>query len=147
MRFFICGSALTGQPDNKNLGDARFLGPARTAPKYRMHSVKDGWHPGVYEVADDGVALAGELYELTSEQHANLLASEPPDMYQHTVEMEDGSHAEAMLYPRALIERFGYPDITDFGGLGSLQGCRFGEYSIKSALRSHSCIDNSRYNE
>ncbi|MGZ3504633.1 MAG: allophanate hydrolase-related protein [Vulcanimicrobiaceae bacterium] len=106
MRFFICGSALRGQPDNGNLGDASFLGPARTAPKYRLHSVKDGWHPGIYEVERDGISILGELYELTPAQHATLMAGEPPDMYQSTIEMEDGTSAEAMLFPRELIPPF-----------------------------------------
>lgn len=116
VRFFICGSALRGQPDHANLGNARFLGPARTAPRYRMHSVKDGWHPGIYEVDKDGVAILGELYELTAEEHAKLLLGEPPGMYQQRVLLEDGSHADAMLYPRELIDRHRYPDISRFGG-------------------------------
>jgi gamma-glutamylaminecyclotransferase len=116
VRFFICGSALTGQPDHHNLGDARFVCRTKTAPAYRMHSVKQGWHPGVYEVSRGGVALEGELYEFTPEQHAALLASEPPDMYRGSVVLEDGSHAEAMLYPRELIEANGDPDISQFGG-------------------------------
>lgn len=116
MRFFICGSALTGQPDNPNLGGAKLLGPARTAAKYRLHSVKDGWHPGIYRVDEGGVSILGELYELTNEQHAQLMAGEPPDMYQVTIEMEDGSFAEAMLYPQAMIEEHGYPDISHHGG-------------------------------
>jgi gamma-glutamylaminecyclotransferase len=116
VRFFICGSALTGQPDHRNLGSARFICSTKSAPLYRMHSVKQGWHPGVYEVPHDGVALAGELYEFTPEQHAVLLASEPPDMYQGSIALEDGSHAEAMLYPRELIEKNGDPDISQYGG-------------------------------
>jgi gamma-glutamylaminecyclotransferase len=116
VRFFICGSALRGQPDHKNLGDARFIRAAKTAPKYRMHSVKDGWHPGIYEVSEGGCALLGELYELTLEQHAALLAGEPPNMYEHTIELDDGSVADAMLYPRTLIEANGYPDISQYGG-------------------------------
>lgn len=116
IRFFICGSALRGQPDHKNLGEARFAGPAATAPKYRMHSVKDGWHPGIYEVPSGGVSLLGEIYELTPEQHAALLAGEPPDMYETTIELEDGSRANAMLYPRESIDKNGYPDISRYGG-------------------------------
>ncbi len=81
-----------------------------------MHAVKNGWHPGIQEVSDGGVALAGELYELTPEQHAAMLAGEPPDMYQHTIELEDGTFAEAMLYPRRLIVEYGFPDISHFGG-------------------------------
>lgn len=123
--FFICGSALRGQPDHKNLGDARFVRAATTAPKYRMHAVKNGWHPGIYEVGERGVALAGELYELTPEQHAALLAGEPPDMYEHTVQLEDGSSAQAMLYPRNLIETNGYPDISHYGGWAAYKASNF----------------------
>ena len=115
MQFFICGSALRGQPDHENLGEARFLGEARTAPKYRLHSVKNGWHPGIYEVADGGISILGELYELTGEQHRHLLAGEPPDMYEAEIELSDGSKVCAMLYPRELIERDHEPDISHFG--------------------------------
>jgi gamma-glutamylaminecyclotransferase len=114
MRFFICGSALRGQPDHKNLGDARFLGEARTAPRYRLHSVRDE-HPGIYEVASGGISIAGELYEFSSKQHAHLLENEPPDLYEGTVVLDDGSTASAMIYPRALIEERGYADISDYG--------------------------------
>jgi len=116
MRFFICGSALRGQPDHGNLGAAHFLSEARTAPRYRLHSVKNGWHPGIYEVAEGGVSIPGELYELTDEQHRDLLAGEPPDMYETEIELDDGSKVSAMLYPRELIERDGDPDISHLGG-------------------------------
>jgi hypothetical protein len=116
MRFFICGSALRGQPDHQNLGDARFISETKTAPKYRLHAVKNGWHPGIYEVPDDGISIPGELYELTDEQYRHLLAGEPPDMYEAQIELDDGSRVSAMLYPRALIERDSEPDISHVGG-------------------------------
>lgn len=115
MRFFICGSALRGQPDHKNLGEAKFLGEVRTAPKYRLHSVRDQ-HPGVFEAESDGVSIAGELYEFTDEQHEHLLANEPPDLYEAPIELEDGSMVNAMIYPRHLIEERGFQDISHHGG-------------------------------
>jgi gamma-glutamylcyclotransferase (GGCT)/AIG2-like uncharacterized protein YtfP len=115
MKFFICGSALRGQPDNKNLLDARFAGEARTAPKYRLHSVR-GEHPGIYEVAAGGISIAGEIYEMTAAQHAHLISTEPPDLYEAPIELSDGTHVSAMIYPRALIEERGYPDISHYGG-------------------------------
>jgi gamma-glutamylcyclotransferase (GGCT)/AIG2-like uncharacterized protein YtfP len=115
MLFFICGSALTGQPDHGNLGEAPFVRSARTAPRYRLHSVNDQ-HPGIYEVAEGGVAIAGEIYELTEAQHAHLLATEPPDLYEAPVELDDGSRVNAMIYPRELIEAHGYADISQHGG-------------------------------
>jgi gamma-glutamylaminecyclotransferase len=115
MRFFICGSALRGQPDHKNLGAARFLGEARTAPRYRLHSVR-GEHPGIYEVSQGGISIAGELYEFSDEQHRHLLETEPPDLYEAPIVLEDGSTANAMIYPRDLIEQRGYQDISAYGG-------------------------------
>jgi len=113
---FICGSALRGQPDHKNLQSATFLGEAKTAPKYRLHAVKDGWHPGIYATEADGISIPGEIYELNSEQYEYLVSTEPPDMYPEEVELVDGGRAIAMLYPKKLIEENNYPDISDIGG-------------------------------
>jgi len=115
VRFFICGSALRGQPDHGNLGEAKFLGEAHTAPRYRLHSVRDQ-HPGIYEVDSGGISIAGELYEFTPEQHEHLLESEPPDLYEAPIELDDGSKVSAMIYPRSLIVERGYKDISQFGG-------------------------------
>jgi gamma-glutamylaminecyclotransferase len=115
MQFFICGSALRGQPDHGDLGSATFVQEAKTAPRYRLHSVDDK-HPGIYEVAEGGVSVAGELYELTDEQHRNLLASEPPDLYEAPIQLDDGRTVNAMIYPRELIEQRGYADISHHGG-------------------------------
>ena len=115
MRFFICGSALRGQPDHKNLGQATFLGEAHTAPRYRLHSVRDE-HPGIYEVESGGISIAGELYEFSEEQHTHLLSTEPPDLYEAPIVLDDGSSVNAMIYPRDLIEKRGFKDISHHGG-------------------------------
>lgn len=114
MQFFICGSALRGQPDHQNLAGARFVRETKTAPNYRLHSVRDE-HPGIYEVGEGGVAIAGEVYEMSDEQHAHLLATEPPDLYEAPITLDDGSRVNAMIYPRELIERRGYKDISHHG--------------------------------
>ncbi|MFN2460009.1 MAG: gamma-glutamylcyclotransferase [Candidatus Velthaea sp.] len=115
MLFFICGSALRGQPDHGNLSGARFVREARTKPIYRLHSVNDQ-HPGIYDVPSGGVAIAGEIYEMSDEQHAHLLATEPPDVYEAPVELDDGTQIPAMVYPRELIEQRNFKDISHFGG-------------------------------
>jgi gamma-glutamylcyclotransferase (GGCT)/AIG2-like uncharacterized protein YtfP len=115
MLFFICGSALRGQPDHANLSGASFVREVQTKPIYRLHSVEDR-HPGIYEVPNGGVAIKGELYEMSAEQHAHLIAAEPPNLYEAAVELEDGTHAPAMIYPRDLIEARGFTDISHFGG-------------------------------
>lgn len=115
-RIFICGSALRGQPDHQNLQGAKFIGEAKTLPQYRLHAVKDGWHPGIYQVETNGISIFGEIYAMTESEYKYLLANEPPHMYPATVYLEDGSEAIAMLYPQELIEQHGWQDISEFGG-------------------------------
>ena len=113
-RVFICGSALKGQPDHQNLQSATFIGNAQTAPNYRLHAVKDGWHPGIYKADTDGISIPGEVYELTAEQYDYLVSTEPPDMYPEEVNLASGEKAIAMLYPQELAEK--WPDISEIGG-------------------------------
>jgi hypothetical protein len=113
---FICGSALRGQPDHGNLRGAEFLGETRTVAAYRIHSVKDGWHPGIYKVSSNGVAIPGELYRLSADRFDFLVSTEPPDMYPAEILLDDGATATAMLYPERLINKFAWPDISDMGG-------------------------------
>lgn len=115
-KVFICGSALRGQPDNKNLRGARFIKETKTAPQYRLHAVKNGWHPGIYAVETGGISIPGELYEMSDTDYEYLLSQEPPNMYPETVELEGRESAIAMLYPRQLIEEENWPDISKFGG-------------------------------
>ncbi len=115
-RFFICGSALQGQPDHKNLQSAKFIKAAFTKPRYRLHAVGNGWHPGIYEIESGGIAIPGEVYELTPQQYQNLMAGEPPDLYEGRVMLEDSEVISAMLYPRELVEKYNWPDISHFGG-------------------------------
>jgi gamma-glutamylaminecyclotransferase len=113
---FICGSALRGQPDNQNLQDAQFVREAQTAPLYRLHAVKDGWHPGIFEIGEGGISIPGELYAMTPEQYTYLKDNEPPHMYPHPVQLVDGDTAIAFLYPKELIDEHGWPDISSYGG-------------------------------
>ena len=115
-RVFICGSALRGQPDHGNLQGAAFVKETRTAPNYRLHAVKDGWHPGIYETESEGISIPGELYQMSVEQYNHLVSTEPPNMYPAEVTLQDGETAIAMLYPKALIDEHGWPDISEIGG-------------------------------
>jgi putative urate catabolism protein len=118
-RVFICGSALKGQPDHQNLQSATFVRSAKTAPLYRLHAAANGWHPAIYEVQNEfetGISIPGELYELSIDQYAYLVSTEPPHMYPATIQLDDGERAIAILYPKILIEEFNWPDISHYGG-------------------------------
>lgn len=115
-RIFICGSALRGQPDHKNLGHAKFIQAAKTRSIYRLHAAHNAWHPAIYEVATGGIAIPGEVYELTLTEFADLTRNEPPDMYPSDILLEDGTVLTAFLYPRELVEQYNWLDISDYGG-------------------------------
>lgn len=113
---FICGSALRGQPDHKNLKSAKFIKTIKTKPQYRLHAAENGWHPAIYAVETGGISIPGEIYQMTAEQYEYLLANEPPHMYPETVNLEDGETAIAMLYPQELVEKYNWEDISHLGG-------------------------------
>ncbi len=115
-RVFICGSALRGQPDHQNLQSAVFIRTAQTQPLYRLHAAADGWHPAIYQVEAGGISIPGEVYELTLAQYEHLLATEPPNMYPSDVILESGEVVTAILYPRELVEKYQWPDISHLGG-------------------------------
>ncbi len=115
-RVFICGSALRGQPDHKNLQSAKFIKTAQTLPSYRLHAAENGWHPAIYAVDSDGISIPGEIYEMTEDEYEYLLANEPPNMYPDTVSLTGGENAIAMLYPKELVEKYHWLDISHLGG-------------------------------
>ncbi len=115
-RVFICGSALRGQPDHQNLQSAVFLREAKTKPLYRIHSVENGWHPGIYQVNEGGVSIPGEVYEMTAEQFDYLSSNEPPHMYPTDVILADDEVVTAFFYPQDLVEKYGWLDISELGG-------------------------------
>jgi gamma-glutamylaminecyclotransferase len=115
-RVFICGSALRGQPDHQNLQSAQFIRATQTRPLYRLHAAADGWHPAIYAVAEGGVSIPGEVYELSAEQYDYLISTEPPNMYPGDILLEDGETVTAILYPQALVEQYDWPDISHYGG-------------------------------
>lgn len=115
-RVFICGSALRGQPDHQNLQAAKFIQEIKTQPLYRLHAAENGWHPAIYQTDANGIAIPGEIYEMTIEQFEYLVASEPPHMYPTEVLLEDNSTATAFFYPQELIAQYNWPDISSYGG-------------------------------
>ncbi|MEN9204490.1 MAG: gamma-glutamylcyclotransferase [Thermostichales cyanobacterium DRC_bins_46] len=115
-RVFICGSALSGQPNHDNLQGAKLLGPAQTTPHYRMHSAQNDWHPAIYRVETGGIPIPGEVYEMSEEQFTYLKEHEPPYMYPAEVTLADGSTAVMFMYPQEKVVEYNWPDISEYGG-------------------------------
>ncbi|MFN4259317.1 MAG: gamma-glutamylcyclotransferase [Gemmataceae bacterium] len=62
---FVYGTLKTGYPNNHFLQDQRFLGPARTAPLYRLF-VND-WYPCLVPDTCQGQRIAGEVWQVDEE--------------------------------------------------------------------------------
>jgi gamma-glutamylcyclotransferase (GGCT)/AIG2-like uncharacterized protein YtfP len=111
---FVNGTLMRGLGLHGNLKGAQFLGEAVTAPVYRLHSI-GGAHPGMFEVAEGGVPIAGELYQISPEVWRRVAAGEPPGLYKGPVRLADGRTVDGILFPRELAEG-SHPDISDYGG-------------------------------
>ena len=89
----------------------------RTADRgsnYRKTSVTDDVHPGMFEVDEGGVSVAGEFYRMSEEIWKKVEAGEPPNLYCGSVLLEDGRSVNGILYPRGLAEGK-YLDISGYG--------------------------------
>lgn len=110
---FVNGTLMRGLALHMNLDGAEFLGKARTAPRYRLYSIDDD-HPGMFEVEEGGVSVAGEVYRISDEVWARVEAGEPPGLYCGPVRLEDGREIDGILFPRELAEGK-HRDISDYG--------------------------------
>ena len=62
IRVFVYGSLKSGKHNNRFLSNQRFIAKARTQPVYRL--VSFGSYPGMYEVAEAGRCIHGEVWEV-----------------------------------------------------------------------------------
>ncbi len=108
----IYGTFMRGQPGHANLEGAEYLEAVETAPRYRLWEVDGRW-PALVE-DDDGVAIAGELYELSPAHLARLTEVEPPGWLRSPVELADGRTVEAFVGDQAM--RAGGVDVSGHGG-------------------------------
>jgi len=102
-----------GQPGHVHLSGARFVEAVRTASRYRLYDV--GGLPALVE-AEQGVAIACELYEVSEEHAARLAGIEPPGWERRPIELSDGSAAEAFLGPARGV------DVSSHGGWAAYRG-------------------------
>lgn len=118
LKMFVNGQAMSGGSINFALADARFLGAAETAPKYRFHSFRDEF-PGLRpaESGEDGLVVPGEIYEVTYEiLRDKLLPNEPPELELTLIELADGSGSLSMCMRAGTAAHEGVVDISIHGG-------------------------------
>ncbi|MFT3855323.1 MAG: gamma-glutamylcyclotransferase [Ilumatobacteraceae bacterium] len=121
-RMFLNGTAMSGQKDHGAVAGATFVGPARTAPRYRFFAVRDEF-PGLYPVDEGGRSIEGELYEMSEAiLFDSLLPQEPAELEIGTIELDDGQIVNAMqLQPERLVAGDRVVDISELGGFRNYQ--------------------------
>ena len=114
---FLNGEGMRGGRVYPSIAHHRFLGEARTSPRYRFYVYEDRF-PALWPVADGGVSVPGELIELPLEAvRDEFLPVEPPELELGVVELADGSASLAVvLRPDVQARGRGLVDISDYGG-------------------------------
>jgi allophanate hydrolase len=114
----VLGAHMSRLPLNRDLValGARFVAECRTAPRYRLFRLPGGTvaRPGMVRVADNGAAIAGEIWRLPSDAVGAFLAGIPRPLGLGDVELSDGRGLKGFLCEA--VATTGAEDITRFGG-------------------------------
>ena len=113
IELFVNGTLMRGLTLHKNLDGANFLGEFHTLPIYRLYTIDD-IHPGMFEVEEGGVSVAGEMYSMSDEIFQRVKNGEPAGLYFGDVKLNNGSTVKGVLFPRETAES-NYKDISNFG--------------------------------
>jgi gamma-glutamylcyclotransferase (GGCT)/AIG2-like uncharacterized protein YtfP len=124
---FVNGEGMSGGKVHYSIEGHKFLGPARTAARYRFFSVRDEF-PGLWPVDEGGVSIEGELYEVPLEViRDRFIPAEPPELELGVLELDDGGSALVVLMRKAAVESGeGLTDISDYGGWRAYRAARGG---------------------
>jgi allophanate hydrolase len=119
----VVGAHLSGMPLHGQLVErgCRLLAATRTAPRYRLHALPGTVppKPGLARVAEGGVAIDVEVYEMPLERVGSFLALIPPPLGLGSVELAEdcgpwGRWVKGFVCePHALA---GAPDVSAHGG-------------------------------
>lgn len=114
---FVNGEGMSGGKVHYSIEGHKFLGPARTAPRYRFFSVRDEF-PGLWLVDEGGVSIEGELYEVPLEViRDRFIPAEPPELELGVLELDDGGSSLVVLLRKHAYEAGeGLRDISELGG-------------------------------
>jgi gamma-glutamylcyclotransferase (GGCT)/AIG2-like uncharacterized protein YtfP len=107
-RVFVYGTLLAGEPNHHVLGEAEFLGPARTAPAFELYTF--GPYPGL--VAGGHTRVVGEVYAVDDETLARLdwLEGYPGFYDRQEIALEGGT---AIAYTVRPDQVWGLPRVAD----------------------------------
>jgi hypothetical protein len=115
VRLAVNGTLMRGLALNGNLlaAGATFVRETTTGASYRLWSIGDR-HPAMVRVANGGVAIAVEVWEVPAAGLATILLGEPPGLCVGKVRLADGEELLGVLGEPILCE--GQREITEYGG-------------------------------
>ncbi|QQE66224.1 glutamyl-tRNA amidotransferase [Leptolyngbya sp. BL0902] len=115
LKLAVNGTLMRGLELNPNLiqAGAEFLYEATTTPNYRLWSIQDR-HPAMVRVAEDGVAVALEVWQMSAGGLVQVLLQEPPGLSIGKVTLSTGETVLGVLGEPILCE--GQREISEFGG-------------------------------
>ena len=118
VRVAVCGAHLSGLPLNSQLTrlGATLVRATQTAPQYRLFALPGTVppKPGLIRVAEQGAAIAVEVWELPAAAYGHFVAAIPAPLGIGTLTLEDGSSVQGFLCEAVAVA--GAPDVTHFGG-------------------------------
>src|SRR5262249_16719819 len=112
---FVNGTLMCGLVLHANLADATYVGPARTAPRYRLYAVRDD-HPAMITAPPgDGTAVSGEIYQVALSDLQPVPPREPEGLGLGVIDLDTGESCLGILWTsHGLPQRA--VDISVFGG-------------------------------
>lgn len=118
VKIAVCGAHLSGLPLNHQLTSrgARLLRTVQSAPAYRFYELAGGpvKRPGMVQVAEGGIAVEMEIWELPSTEFGSFVSAIPAPLGIGKVKLEDGSDVCGFICEAYAIDN-GCRDISRFG--------------------------------
>ena len=116
VKLAVNGTLMRGLELNPNMiaAGASFVRESRTEKAYRLWSIGDR-HPAMVRVAQGGVSVALEVWEVPFAGLGKILLQEPPGLCIGKVKLEDGEEVLGVLGEPILCEQSG-KEITKYGG-------------------------------
>jgi len=117
-RVAVCGAHLSGLPLNGQLTrlGATLVKATQTAAEYRLFALPGTIppKPGLVRVAEQGAAIAVEVWELPTAAFGHFVAAIPAPLGIGTITLNDGTTVQSFLCETAAVA--GAKDVTSFGG-------------------------------
>lgn len=118
LAIFVCGAHMSGMALNGELVPlgARFLRSCLTAPSHKLCALAGGppQRPGLGRQAQDGRAIAGELWALPLPAAGRFLAGIPAPLGLGSVALKDGSEEVGFICEPIGVESG--TDVSEHGG-------------------------------